>query len=61
MKKQHQDCKGCKIKEEGTCDLSSSLKERKCPCQICLVKGICMNYCKEFNQYANDYYNFIRI
>jgi hypothetical protein len=43
-------CKGCLNSIDLICSYDmydSSL----CPCQVCLVKGMCRNACNEYNQF----------
>lgn len=46
-------CKGCRSYEEGVC-VSQDNKLRlhsECPCQICLVKGICVTSCEDYDNH----------
>ncbi len=49
------DCEGCHRKMIEACALD--LKEiRKCPCSICIVKGICAETCDErYKLWLNTY------
>jgi len=52
------ECEGCKSK--GSCGLKPYFidnqgNKRVCPCQICLVKGICVSSCDKIKTY---YYSF---
>jgi len=46
-------CQGCRAHEEGTCiAVDHQLKaEVKCPCVICLVKGMCKEGCDDYQLY----------
>ena len=44
-----ENCKGCLI--EGACGYKHAAKTKKCPCMICLVKGVCSSPCEEYNQF----------
>lgn len=53
-------CKGCELKFENhmyICSLDSNKYFSKvindCPCQACLVKGICKNHCMSFIDYIS--------
>jgi len=49
-------CKGCYVYTKYTnCYLEPSIKERKCPCITCLVKGICNRPCHLFYVYNKFY------
>lgn len=51
-------CRGCKLKQED-CNCICLLDENKyfkdiinkCPCQTCLIKGICESHCESFIYY----------
>jgi hypothetical protein len=52
-----EDCKGCYTK--ATCDEAFRLPpiERarsKCPCRICLVKGVCNERCEYYRVFWNS-------
>ena len=59
------ECEGCKsyndIESKGAClacnipRLSNSIK---CPCIICLVKGMCVRVCEEFKIYVDKVYEY---
>ncbi len=38
-------CKGCA--DDGYCTISDK-KKIKCPCTICLIKGICIDTCEDY-------------
>ena len=43
-------CDKCKIIE--SCDI----KTNNCPCQTCLLKSICSNFCERFDTYCKETY-----
>jgi hypothetical protein len=52
-KESENKCSGCKLKHKGNfyeCMMSNHIKnsELSCPCQTCLLKGLCNFYCKPF-------------
>lgn len=56
-------CEGCKAYSDReskgmclACNTPSLSDTIKCPCVICLVKGICVVSCKEFKIYADKVY-----
>ena len=56
FKNQCEECKGCRSSFKNQCIVSPYLTNEdntiiKCPCMICLVKGICSFPCKEYNDY----------
>lgn len=53
------ECQGCKSYSDrelrGTCLAWNTPKlsnTTKCPCTVCLVKGVCIKACKEYKVYA---------
>jgi len=59
-----ESCKGCMLINIHTvCVLPPNFKHNKhiynCPCQICLVKGICMKFCDSFDQYSKTHAKYI--
>ncbi len=50
------NCEGCKIKNYDLCRIVDSFEVNnivyKCPCQICLVKGMCNTVCEDFIKYT---------
>ncbi len=46
------DCKGCftytYIDTTSRCNISVIKGVNKCPCRICLIKGICITPCDEY-------------
>jgi hypothetical protein len=53
-------CIGCRSYEKDNClFLTSPYKDKvnidKCPCKICLIKGVCHIACEEYTQNAMMY------
>jgi hypothetical protein len=46
------ECKGCKAYNTHHCNMSFKYKSIECPCLYCLIKGICVDDCKEIDKYA---------
>jgi hypothetical protein len=49
------NCKGCTTK--NTCDNTNFITEGariKCPCKVCLIKGICNSICGNFNNFIDS-------
>jgi len=55
------ECDGCMVTDYG-CSLPSYFQMNNrtnyCPCQVCLLKGICEDICDSFTQYY-DLHNVI--
>jgi len=54
----YKECKGCK--SEGSCGLNPHFinnqgNKIECPCQICLIKGICVSSCDKVNIYYHSF------
>ncbi len=49
MKPNNNECKGCLI--EGLCGYKHAAKIKKCPCVICLIKGVCRSPCEGYTQF----------
>ena len=45
-----ENCKTCAIYERGYCTIILEHKDSYCPCKKCIVKTMCENPCKEFNE-----------
>jgi hypothetical protein len=63
----HNGCKGCRLRDVMimTCDMDNEYnvnKEQivKCPCMICLVKGMCSRYCNDYFVYVGGYFEYIK-
>ena len=58
-KTNHDECRGCLIneliKESAECVFKTNRKwdYYKCPCLMCLIKGMCEKSCDEYKQYSN--------
>jgi hypothetical protein len=52
-------CDGC-IEDIDQCTIHYVNKQEKCPCKECLLKPMCRNPCKAFDQLWNeaDYYSW---
>lgn len=46
-------CRGCLVK--GDCDYEHMAETSKCPCMICLVKGVCQKICDDHNQFTERF------
>jgi hypothetical protein len=42
-----ESCKGCIFHEYASCLLINLRESKRCPCRICIIKGICSQHCKE--------------
>jgi len=55
-----QGCRGCRgCDSNGSCALNPYYTNKHgnkigCPCQICLIKGICIKTCSELQAYYNQ-------
>jgi len=41
------------------CNINEQGNKIECPCQVCLVKGICYNACLSYYKYLSGYYRFL--
>ncbi len=50
-------CKGCRSYLESDCDLAEKQETIliKCPCLICLIKGMCRDACEDHKTYWDDW------
>jgi len=51
-----ESCKGCTIPKDSHCTIRYKGLESKCPCQNCIVKVMCHNYCEK----SKELHNWIR-
>lgn len=53
--KNHEECQGCLLKQSIPL-YKCTIKEDaiKCPCQLCMIKGICRNPCESFIEFLLD-------
>jgi len=61
MKPKPHKCKGCRS-ETNYCKVFPIHMDKngivkKCPCEECLVKGICIRSCEEYLEYIDSYYH----
>jgi len=61
QKTNYKECNGCKS-NETECVLkpyyiNNQGDKLECPCSTCLIKGICIKACNEFNTYIDNTYN----
>lgn len=47
-----EECKGCLVHAEHLCSKLPTCGPLKCPCLVCLIKGICENDCEAIEYYA---------
>jgi len=50
-KPNRQECKGCHIYMDHECFFTGIKDVDKCPCKICLIKGVCHIACEEYTKY----------
>ena len=43
------NCIGCKT--NNICDKQEQTDLYKCPCSICLIKGVCNNSCEDYREF----------
>jgi len=57
--KTYEECRGCLLNEmhpePKQCFVQKSDQHQNCPCNICLVKSMCINLCEEYSDYGRDY------
>ena len=54
------ECEGCRMFNMSQCEIGlypELSEDLKCPCLVCLVKGMCNEACKEFRQYTKRTYS----
>jgi len=52
-------CKGCYTRNE--CLYTEGAKTIKCPCEICLVKAVCVTICNDYEDFADKVFYTIII
>lgn len=53
-----EECKGCLGYGDHLCDMLPNCKSLKCPCLICLIKGMCQANCEAVRNYAKEAFNY---
>lgn len=51
------NCRGCLTRTYGCKGTYAFLQGEECPCQLCLVKGICHSHCDPYNFYSSLYFS----
>jgi len=54
----HKECEGCLDREECALEpyfIDHHDNKIECPCSTCLIKGICIKACDEFNKFYTIY------
>lgn len=44
-------CRGCHVHMTHTCSFTRAEDIDKCPCKMCLIKGVCNTACEEYEHY----------
>lgn len=55
------ECKGCGVLQEfGECNIQIERPKEysKCPCRICLLKGICETTCEDYKKFWPNYQEY---
>lgn len=55
MNKHYKQCKGCLSLIQETCMQQYEIY-KTCPCQKCLIKGICIKACDEYSDIDHEAY-----
>jgi len=60
--KEYKECEGCRTANKCVAKpyyFNEQGNKIECPCQICLVKGVCHDSCYDFFEYASGYFKSI--
>ena len=58
-----QDCMGCRLLQDTCCMHYAYIEKEhtyECPCQVCLIKGICGQYCNPYLEYTGGYFEYLK-
>ncbi len=50
------ECKGCHVFMDHRCSFTDPKYVDKCPCKICLIKGVCETACEEYIHYYDKWH-----
>jgi len=58
-----QECMGCRLLQDTCCMHYAYIEKEhtyECPCQVCLIKGICGQYCGPYLTYTGGYFEYLK-